>query len=101
MHGSVKQVFQHATSMHQHTGLKRRSVRQLPRYMTCASSATLSSVSSGKKNAAFADQDIFLIAGAGIAGLAMAAALIKVCKLLQLLCAHASALWSECTAVVA
>lgn len=43
-----------------------------------ASSGTLSRPKSGYLSNSFADQDIFLIAGAGIAGLAMAAALTKV-----------------------
>lgn len=47
-----------------------------------ASSGTLSKPSSGYLSNSFADQDIFLIAGAGIAGLAMAAALTKVGSLL-------------------
>ncbi|DBA74801.1 TPA: hypothetical protein ACH3X2_009322 [Trebouxia sp. C0005] len=56
-------------------------------HMCCsASSTTLATCSGDKQNKSFADQDIFLIAGAGIAGLAMAAALIKVgvpCKVLE------------------
>ena len=48
-----------------------------------ASSGTLSKPRSGYLSNSFADQDIFLIAGAGIAGLAMAAALTKVGSLAE------------------
>ncbi|DBA84691.1 TPA: hypothetical protein ACH3X1_005947 [Trebouxia sp. C0004] len=50
------------------------------------SSTTLTTSPGHKQSKPFADQDIFLVAGAGIAGLAMAAALIKIgvpCKVLE------------------
>ncbi|KAL3131346.1 hypothetical protein ABBQ38_000632 [Trebouxia sp. C0009 RCD-2024] len=80
------QAFQHAKPGQKLSGCKRCRQRHLPRHMTCASSSTLSQKAHGNNSAAIAEQDMFLIAGAGIAGLAMAAALIKVgvpCKVLE------------------
>ena len=72
------QAFQQATTVYKQSGCKRRSQRHLLGHMACASSSTLAQSLQGNTSTTLADQDIFLIAGAGIAGLAMAAALIKV-----------------------
>lgn len=90
------QAFQHTKPGQKLSGCKRCRQRHLPRHKTCASASTLSQNSHVNNSAAIADQDIFLIAGAGIAGLAMAAALIKVSFLFSCLAmsgiAHLSAL---------
>lgn len=71
-----KQAFQRATVAKTYDRFKSR---HLFSSAICASSLSVAGQSGSSQRAAFTDQDIFLIAGAGIAGLAMAAALTKVC----------------------
>ena len=74
-HGEIcsisKQAFQHARkhNLQNLCSCTRRSHRQSPGAMTCASSSVLAQSATGNSSA---DQDMFLIAGAGIAGLVSA-----------------------------
>ena len=68
VYGSSKQAFQHTRTVQMLSGCKRRSQRQLPGHIACASTTSVQKAPANN-SAAFADQDIFLVAGAGIAGL--------------------------------